>query len=104
MFWWARRETAGRTRVAVMPAAATGPRAEREARSPAREADRPSESVRTLFLTTVCPGCGQSFCPTRRDQRHCRPSCRKLAARKAISQRMEAVFERVLPDDPGRAE
>lgn len=26
-----------------------------------------------------CAGCGQSFTATRRNQLHCRPSCRKLA-------------------------
>ena len=72
--------------------------------SPDRKADRPAESVRTLFSRTVCPGCGQPFRPTRRDQRHCRPSCRKLAARKVISRRMEELFERLNPVDPGRAE
>ena len=28
----------------------------------------------------TCPGCGQAFVPTRAGQKHCRPSCRALAA------------------------
>ena len=72
--------------------------------NPHVEADRPAESVRTLFSGTLCAGCDRAFTPTRSDQRHCRPGCRKLAARKAISQRFEELFARILPDDPGRAE
>ena len=29
----------------------------------------------------ICPGCGQTFRPSRKNQRHCRPSCRVLALR-----------------------
>lgn len=27
----------------------------------------------------ACPGCGQTFAPSRASQVHCRPSCRRLA-------------------------
>jgi len=30
-------------------------------------------------VNSVCRGCGRTFTPTRRTQRHCRPSCRVLA-------------------------
>lgn len=31
------------------------------------------------FAGATCPGCGELFTPTRPNQRHCRPSCRRRA-------------------------
>jgi hypothetical protein len=63
-----------------------------------------SDGVRTPSNGMVCKGCERPFTPRRRDQRHCRPSCRKLAERKAEAARLGAVLERLDPCDPGRPE
>jgi hypothetical protein len=41
--------------------------------------DRASNPLQSVNTGRPCPGCGASFQPTRRNQRHCRPSCRVLA-------------------------
>lgn len=63
-----------------------------------------SAGVRTLSSGIVCPGCEQLFRPNRRNQRHCRPSCRKLAERKTQTAKLGALLERLDPCDPGRPE
>lgn len=53
----------------------------------------------TLCTGHLCKGCGNRFAPTRRNQRHCRPSCRVLAhERRQAQQREAALWE----PDPGR--
>jgi hypothetical protein len=42
-----------------------------------------------------CGGCGLPFEPTRRDQKHCRPGCRRLALERR--RRRLPLFD----DDPG---
>jgi hypothetical protein len=70
----------------------------------AKTEDRASESVRTLSTGGLCAGCGGAFVLARPDQRHCRPSCRRLAARNAEAERRRKLLERLDPGDPGRAE
>ncbi len=62
-----------------------------------------SERVRT-HSAAICDGCGEPFHPTRPWHRTCSAACRKLAYRQQAAQRRTAVLERLLPDDPGRAE
>jgi hypothetical protein len=47
---------------------------------------RAVKAQQSVKAAIVCDGCGELFEPTRRDQRHCRPSCRMRAHlnRKAI--------------------
>jgi hypothetical protein len=71
---------------------------------PAYDSIDASGGVRTLSNGIVCPGCEQQFRPSRRNQRHCRPSCRKLAERKAEAARFAALLERLDPCDPSRPE
>jgi len=66
--------------------------------------DPRAESVRTLSAGILCPGCERRFTPTRANQRDCRPSCRKLAERKAGAARLQALLERLDPCDLGRSE
>lgn len=69
-----------------------------------RRADRAGETVRTLSATVLCLGCERPFTPQRANARHCRPSCRKLAERKAKEVRLGALLDRLDPMDPGRPE
>ena len=39
------------------------------------------KALQGVNASRLCPGCGGTFQPTRRDQRHCRPGCRVLALR-----------------------
>ena len=71
---------------------------------PAYDSIGVSGGVRTLSSGIVCAGCERPFRPNRRNQRHCRPSCRKLAERKAEAARLGALLERLDPCDPGRPE
>ncbi len=85
-----------------------------DASSPDRDRNEAPESVSVEYMPTThtCArrrSGGQvvmtrSSRPPRRISGTCRPSCRKVAARKAISQRMEERFERLNPVDLGRAE
>ncbi len=63
--------------------------------------DRGPQSVRTLSTDILCPGCERSFTPTRANQRHCRPACRKRAERKVEALRRLALLDRLDPCDPG---
>jgi hypothetical protein len=64
-------------------------------------ADRAPESVRTLFSAHSCPGCGDAFLPARKDQRHCRPSCRKRAVRRRQEDRRTVLLADLWSSDPG---
>ena len=46
------------------------------------ESNRPAKALQSANAGRVCPGCGSTFRPVRRDQRYCRASCRVLALRK----------------------
>lgn len=46
---------------------------------PDGSSDRPVETFQNAFPAASCAGCGRVFTPGRKDQRHCRPSCRVLA-------------------------
>lgn len=39
------------------------------------------KALQDVNARRICPGCGGTFRLARRDQRHCRPSCRVLALR-----------------------
>lgn len=41
--------------------------------------DRVGKALQGVTAAILCAGCGQPFEPARKDQRHCRPSCRKRA-------------------------
>jgi len=63
----------------------------------ARLADRAHKAFQRVPART-CAGCGGTFAPVRKDQRNCRPSCRRLAfGRRREQQRSAApawqVFE-----------
>ncbi len=76
--------------------------------NPDLEADRPAERVITRNNATLCAGCETPFVRVRPHQRYCRPSCRVRGWQRHRQQQGEArlldALERVLPDDPGRAE
>ena len=46
------------------------------------EPDRGPKALQSVNAGRICPGCGRPFAPSRRNQRHCRPSCRVLALRR----------------------
>ena len=52
----------------------------------------------------LCAGCGERFTPSRPNQRHCHPRCRKLAQRKTEEGRRGQLFDRLVPVDPARPE
>lgn len=68
--------------------------------TPDRRDDRPAERSRMR----PCVHCGASFQPSRKHQRHCRPTCRVAAfeARRALKQR--ALFPELLEDALMRVE
>ncbi len=70
----------------------------------ALEEEVAGESVRTPPRGMSCEGCSELFVPGRASQRYCRPACRPLAQRHRQAERLSQLLERVLPDDPGRAE
>jgi hypothetical protein len=41
--------------------------------------DRLPKALQRVSAQRRCDGCGHPFEPRRRDQRHCRPTCRGLA-------------------------
>lgn len=43
---------------------------------------RGSSPLQGVNTRPSCPGCGRPFTPARKNQRHCRPSCRVLAFRR----------------------
>jgi hypothetical protein len=61
--------------------------------------DHGPESVRTLCEGLLCRGCGQTFTPTRSNQRHCQAACRKRAERHVEAQRRQALLERIDGDN-----
>ncbi len=61
-------------------------------------------SVRTPPAGISCEGCGAMFRPRRPSQRYCRPACRAVAQRQREHDRLSGLLERLVPDDPGRAE
>lgn len=70
-------------------------------RQPRAEAARLQESVRTLSIGILCPGCERRFTPARPNQVHCRPSCRAAAFRRRDETRRGKLFEET---DLGRPE
>lgn len=66
--------------------------------------ERAGGGVRTPARGIPCEGCGGVFVPRRASQRYCGPACRPLAQRRRAANRLRELLERVLPDDPGRAE
>lgn len=44
--------------------------------------DRAPQALQSVNAAPICPGCDRPFRPARRNQRHCRPSCRVLALRR----------------------
>lgn len=53
---------------------------------------RAPEAFPTLSSGTICPGCGRPFEPTRRNRRHCRPSCRVIAHERRQLEKRQAAF------------
>ena len=76
----------------------------RDTPQPLGERDVAQKSIRTPPGAISCKGCGAVFQPRRPSQRYCRPACRPLAQRRRESERRASLLERLLPDDPGRAE
>ncbi len=64
--------------------------------------------VLTRSNACSCAGCGRKFTAARPHQRFCDVFCRRRSWRAAqessVTARRVALLERVLPDDPGRAE
>lgn len=61
-----------------------------------KPADRPPVTARAL-PARECEGCRLLFVPDNPRRRHCRPSCRAVAAR-------QAKADRLFPSDPARFE
>jgi hypothetical protein len=52
-----------------------------------RETERsPQQNVSNAFQCAICEGCQRPFVPSRKDARHCRPSCRVLSMQRRRQQ------------------
>ena len=60
--------------------------------------------ARARWETIPCEGCGQVSTPRRAWQRYCSGRCRAADSRRQQAERLSVLLDRVVPDDPGRAE
>jgi hypothetical protein len=51
--------------------------------------------ARALSAALLCEGCGTTFEPRRRNQRHCRPACRARASRTRKALEIQETIDRL---------